>query len=78
MDKKEKVDLKRIQVLNASYQEKVQPSVDELDYNSEDYMSEESAGAKIGNTLTLPLPSSKITFSQPFKRETYEWCSENW
>ena len=28
--------------------------------------------------LTLSLPSSKSTFSQPFKRETYEWCSENW
>ena len=49
-DKKEKVDLKTIQMLGASYQEKVQPSVDELDYNSEEYMSEESAGAKIGSS----------------------------
>ena len=30
------------------------------------------------HVLILSLPSSKSTFSQPFKRETYGWCSENW
>ena len=28
--------------------------------------------------LTLPLPSSKSTLSQPSKREMYKWSSENW
>lgn len=45
---KEKVDLKAVQVLAASYQEKVQPSVDELDYNSDEFQSDGSAGVKIG------------------------------
>ena len=28
-------------------------------------------------TLTLSLLSSKIVFSQPFKKQLYAWCSEN-
>jgi len=45
---KEKVDLKAVQMLAASYQEKVQPSVDELDYNSDEFQSDGSSGVKIG------------------------------
>lgn len=45
---KEKVDLKAVQMLAASYQEKVQPSVDELDYNSDEFQSDGSAAVKIG------------------------------
>ncbi|XP_031569799.1 synaptotagmin-1-like isoform X2 [Actinia tenebrosa] len=61
---KERVDLQAVKI-GASYQEKVQPSMDELDYNSEDYHSDVSSGVKIGrinftldysfndNTLTI-------------------------
>ena len=45
---KEKVDLKGVQMLTASYQEKVQPSADELDYNSDEFQSDGSSGVKIG------------------------------
>ena len=45
---KEKLDLKEVQLLAASYQEKVQPSVDELDYNSDEFQSDGSSGVKIG------------------------------
>lgn len=45
---KEKLDLKGVQLLAASYQEKVQPSVDELDYNSDEFLSDGSSGVKIG------------------------------
>ena len=47
---KEKVDMKTVQVLGASYQEKVQPSFDELDYNSEEYHSDASSVAKMGES----------------------------
>lgn len=42
------MDLKAVQMLAASYQEKVQPSVDELDYNSDEFQSDGSSGVKIG------------------------------
>ena len=45
---KEKVDLTTVQMLEASYQEKVQPSVDELDYNTDEFQSDGSSGVKIG------------------------------
>ena len=45
---KDKVDLKAVQMLSASYQERVQPSVDELDYNSDEFQSEASSAVKIG------------------------------
>lgn len=40
--------MKTVQMLEASYQEKVQPSVDELDYNSDGFQSDGSSGVKIG------------------------------
>ena len=45
---KEKLDLKAMQIVGPSYQEKVQPSVDELDYNSDEFQSDGSSGVKIG------------------------------
>jgi len=50
-------------MLSASYQEKVQPSVDELDYNSDEFQSDGSSGVKIGiNWLlcTQKFPHSKL------------------
>ena len=45
---KQKVDLKAGPMLMPSYPEKVQPSVDELDYNSDEFQSDGSSGVKIG------------------------------
>lgn len=45
---KEKLDLKAMKILGPSYPEKVQPSVDELDYNSDEFLSDGSSGVKIG------------------------------
>ena len=58
---KEKVNMKTVQVLGASYQEKVQPSVDELDYNSEEYYSDASSAVKIGErSCQLVIVKQKI------------------
>ena len=32
----------------------------------------------MSNELTLSLPSSKSTFSQPYKEMYFKWVSENW
>lgn len=61
---KEKVDLKTVKMLAASYQEKVQPSVDELDYNSDEFQSDGSAGVKIGRlhfTLDYSFQDNSLT-----------------
>lgn len=61
---KEKVDLKAVQMLAASYQEKVQPSVDELDYNSDEFQSDGSAAVKIGRvhfTLDYSFNNNTLT-----------------
>lgn len=61
---KEKVDLKAVQMLAASYQEKVQPSVDELDYNSDEFQSDGSSGVKIGRihfTLDYSFNENSLT-----------------
>ena len=34
--------------------------------------------ARSASLLTLSLPSSKRTFSQPLRRKCIKWCSENW
>ena len=60
---KEKVDLKAVQMLAASYQEKVQPSVDELDYNSDEFQSDGSSGVKIGTVR--PVYNGPVYSSQP-------------
>ena len=39
------IDLRSVQLVKASYHEKVQPSVDELDYNSEGF--ESGAGSEV-------------------------------
>ena len=62
---KEKVDLKAVQMLAASYQEKVQPSVDELDYNSDEFQSDGSAGVKICLLYTSPSPRDLSTSRMP-------------
>lgn len=43
-ENQEVIDLKSVQLVKASYHEKVQPSVDELDYNSEGF---EEAGSEV-------------------------------
>ncbi|XP_048578411.1 synaptotagmin-1-like isoform X2 [Nematostella vectensis] len=60
---KERVDFRAVQI-GASYQEKVQPSMDELDYNSEDYHSDLSSGVKIGRinfTLDYSFTDNTLT-----------------
>ncbi|KAK3727771.1 hypothetical protein QZH41_016415 [Actinostola sp. cb2023] len=60
---KERVDLQAVKI-GASYQEKVQPSFDELDYNSEDYYSDHSSGVKIGRinfTLDYSFNDNSLT-----------------
>lgn len=44
----EVLDLKSVQLVKASYQEKVQPSMDELDYNSEGFESGTDSEVTIG------------------------------
>ena len=46
----EVIDLKSVQLVKASYHEKVQPSVDELDYNSEGFESGGGSEVAIGTT----------------------------
>ena len=50
------IDLKSVQLVKASYHEKVQPSVDELDYNSEGF---ESGG---GSEVAIGTENSFICF----------------
>lgn len=61
---KEKLDLREVQLLAASYQEKVQPSVDELDYNSDEFQPDGSSGVKIGRihfTLDYSFNENSLT-----------------
>lgn len=51
-------------MLSASYQEKVQPSVDELDYNSDEFQSDGSSGVKIGINSLLCTQKFLEGFSQ--------------
>ena len=47
-EQKDVVDLKSVQLVAASYHEKVQPSMDELDYNSEGFGSQCGSDVAIG------------------------------
>ena len=61
--------MKTVQVLGASYQEKVQPSVDELDYNSEEYYSDASSAIKIGKLKNLCNGKSAMLVGCGYKDE---------
>lgn len=53
-EQKEVIDLKSVQLVKASYHEKVQPSMDELDYNSEGF------GSQCGSDVTIGKFSIKM------------------
>lgn len=53
-EKQEVIDLKSVQLVKASYHEKVQPSVDELDYNSEGFEGGAGSEVAIGMSTLLP------------------------
>ena len=52
-EQQEVIDLKEVQLVRASYHEKVQPSMDKLDYNSEGFGSQCGSDVAIGKWLLI-------------------------
>ena len=73
-ENQEVIDLKSVQLVKASYHEKVQPSVDELDYNSEGFESGTGSEVAIGRSYR----QGSLTFSRACDLKNYlKMCLQN-